>query len=239
MSRKLLLDTNVLLDVAMGERAGWAAATLLVDEFAYGQSIGYVSALSLKDVYYILCKYADEPSARAYVLAVMDLFEVIPVDMGLCRIAAQSDEPDFEDGLIRACAEHAGVDYIISRDEAAFAKSPVKRLSPRQYLDEFCEVEDISMDMSKNYRETLDECMKDPQFAAEWDALDPEFQIIKAMLDGRVAKNLTQKELSEITGINQADISKLENGNANPSLKTLERLAAGLGMRVKIEFVPV
>ncbi len=81
--------------------------------------------------------------------------------------------------------------------------------------------------------------MKDPEFAAEWNALDPEFQIIKAMLDGRAAKNLTQKELSEITGINQADISKLENGNANPSLKTLERLAAGLGMRVKVEFVPV
>ena len=81
--------------------------------------------------------------------------------------------------------------------------------------------------------------MKDSEFAAEWNALDPEFQIIKAMLDGRAAKNLTQKELSEITGINQADISKLENGNANPSLKTLERLAAGLGMRVKVEFVPV
>ena len=81
--------------------------------------------------------------------------------------------------------------------------------------------------------------MKDPEFAAEWNAIDPEFQIIKAMLDGRAAKNLTQKELSEITGINQADISKLENGNANPSLKTLERLAAGLGMRVKVEFVPV
>ena len=93
--------------------------------------------------------------------------------------------------------------------------------------------------MSKNYRETLNECMKDPEFAAEWNTLDPEFQIIKAMLDGRAAKNLTQKELSEITGINQADISKLENGNANPSLKTLERLAAGLGMRVKVEFVPV
>ena len=93
--------------------------------------------------------------------------------------------------------------------------------------------------MSKNYRETLNECMEDPQFAAERDALDPEFQIIKAMLDGRAARNLTQKELSEITGINQADISKLENGNANPSLKTLERLAAGLGMRVKVEFVPV
>lgn len=93
--------------------------------------------------------------------------------------------------------------------------------------------------MSKSFRESLNERMKDPEFAAEWDALEPEFQIIKAMLDGRAAKNLTQKELSEITGINQADISKLENGNANPSLRTLERLAAGLGMRVKVEFVPV
>ena len=49
---------------------------------------------------------------------------------------------------------------------------------------------------------------------------------------------LTQKELSERTGIAQADISKLENGNANPSLRTLQRLAAGMGMQVKIEFNP-
>ena len=58
------------------------------------------------------------------------------------------------------------------------------------------------------------------------------------MLDGRSARNLTQKELAEITGITQSDISKLENGNANPSLRTLERLAAGLGMRIRLEFVP-
>ena len=43
---------------------------------------------------------------------------------------------------------------------------------------------------------------------------------------------------SKRTGIAQADISKLENGNANPSLRTLQRLAAGMGMQVKIEFVP-
>lgn len=157
MSRKLLLDTNVLLDVAMGEREGRAAASLLVDEFAYGESVGYVSVLSLKDVYYILAKYADEPSARAFVLAVMDLFEVIPLDMALCRIAAQSDEPDFEDGLVRACAEHAGVGYIISRDEDAFAKSPIKRLSPQQYLDEFCEVEDVMLgEVSDNSPHAID-----------------------------------------------------------------------------------
>lgn len=92
--------------------------------------------------------------------------------------------------------------------------------------------------MTKSFRDSLNERLRDPEFRAEWDALDPEFQIVKAILDGRAARNLTQRELAEITGINQADISKLENGNGNPSLRTLERLADGLGMRLKLEFVP-
>ena len=66
-----------------------------------------------------------------------------------------------------------------------------------------------------------------------------EFSIIQAMLDARKAAGLTQKELAMRTGIAQADISKLENGNANPSLRTLQRLAEGLGMKLKVEFVPV
>ena len=74
-------------------------------------------------------------------------------------------------------------------------------------------------------------------FKAEWDALQPELTIAQAMLDARKESGLTQKQLSERTGIAQADISKLERGNANPSLRTLQRLAAGMGMNVKIEFV--
>ena len=50
---------------------------------------------------------------------------------------------------------------------------------------------------------------------------------------------LTQKELASRTGIDQADISKLENGTKNPSLKLLKKLAAGMGMQLKIEFVPM
>jgi DNA-binding XRE family transcriptional regulator len=61
--------------------------------------------------------------------------------------------------------------------------------------------------------------------------------IAQAMIDARKESGLTQKQLSERTGIAQADISKLERGNANPSLRTLQRLAAGMGMNVKIEFV--
>lgn len=89
------------------------------------------------------------------------------------------------------------------------------------------------------FRDLLNEQFKDPEFKKEWDDIQPEMDVIRAMIDNRIAQNLTQKELAERTGINQADISKLENGTRNPSLKMLKRLAAGMGMALKIEFVPM
>lgn len=89
-----------------------------------------------------------------------------------------------------------------------------------------------------DFEKYLAEQMKDPAFKAEYDALEPEFSIIQAMIDARKASGLTQQQLAEKTGIAQADISKLENGSANPSLRTLRRLAAGMGMQLKLEFVP-
>ena len=58
------------------------------------------------------------------------------------------------------------------------------------------------------------------------------------MIDARTASGLTQKQLAEKTGIAQADTSKLENGKANPSLRTLHRLAEGMGMHIRLEFAP-
>ncbi len=92
--------------------------------------------------------------------------------------------------------------------------------------------------MGKNFKETFNEQMKNPEFRAEWEALEPEYQVIRAILEGRRGKNLTQKQLAQITNITQADISRMENGEANPSLRTLKRLAEGMGMTLKIEFVP-
>lgn len=85
----------------------------------------------------------------------------------------------------------------------------------------------------------LAEKLKDPEFKAEYDALEPEFAIIQAIIDARKNIGLTQKELSERTGIAQGDISKLENGSANPSLRTLRRLASGMNMRLRLVFEPL
>ena len=84
----------------------------------------------------------------------------------------------------------------------------------------------------------LEEQLKDPAFKAEYDALEPEFAIIQAMIDARSNTGLTQKQLSERAGIVQGDISRLENGNANPSLRTLKRLASAMDMNLKLEFTP-
>ena len=85
----------------------------------------------------------------------------------------------------------------------------------------------------------LAEQLQDPEIKAEWEALEPEFAIKQALIEARKAGNVTQKELSERTGISQADISRFENGKSNPTYATLVRLARGLNMRFEIKLVPV
>lgn len=90
----------------------------------------------------------------------------------------------------------------------------------------------------KTLKEFKDEQMQDVEFVKEYEAIQPELDVIRAIVYARTSQNMTQKELAERTGINQADISKLENGTRNPSVNLLKRLAEGLGMALKIEFVP-
>ena len=90
----------------------------------------------------------------------------------------------------------------------------------------------------KTLQQLKEEQMKDPVFAKEYEAIQPEMDVIRAIVDARTSQNMTQKELAERTGSNQADISKLENGTRNPSVNLLKRLADGMGMALKIEFVP-
>ncbi|MCG8485168.1 MAG: helix-turn-helix transcriptional regulator [Clostridia bacterium] len=87
-----------------------------------------------------------------------------------------------------------------------------------------------------NFREHLNEQLKDPEFYKEYKALEPEYEIIKQILKARSELNLTQKELAERIGIKQSNISRLENGNYNPSLDFLKKVAQGLGKELHIEF---
>lgn len=90
----------------------------------------------------------------------------------------------------------------------------------------------------RKYNDFLADQLKDEAFRKEYENLQPEFDVIRAIVDARVSQNLTQNQLAARSGINQADISKLENGTRNPSINLLKRLAEGMDMALKIEFIP-
>ena len=89
-----------------------------------------------------------------------------------------------------------------------------------------------------NYSNYKKKALKNPKVKEEYEALGPEYDLIQTMIDARINQGITQKELSKSTGITQANISRIENGTRNPSLAMVKRLADGLGMTLKLEFVP-
>ena len=88
-----------------------------------------------------------------------------------------------------------------------------------------------------DFNDYLQEQLKNPAFKAEYDKLQPEFEVIKAILDARVKKGVTQKDLAQKIGTKQSVLSRLESGKANPSIKFLQKLAEGLNTHLEIRFV--
>ena len=80
----------------------------------------------------------------------------------------------------------------------------------------------------------LGESLQDPEFKKEWEENQTEYEIMRMLVMARAEKNLTQKELSELSGVRQSNISRIERGMCIP---TLEAIAKGLGKKLKIEFV--
>ena len=87
-------------------------------------------------------------------------------------------------------------------------------------------------------QELTDELMQEPEFVKEYEAIQPEVNITRAILDARINAGMTQMELSQKSGISQADISRLEKGTRNPSLNLLKRLAEAMDSTLSIEFIP-
>lgn len=132
--RRILLDTNILLDVVSLDRPESKAARDVLRRCNGGGDMGVVAPTSLSDAYYILRKQYGEHKARALVRALMDIVVILPLSHEECGLSLYSDEPDFEDGLVRAAAELNEVDFILTRDTDAFARSRVRSLTCSEYL---------------------------------------------------------------------------------------------------------
>ena len=87
------------------------------------------------------------------------------------------------------------------------------------------------------WREYLDEQMREPQFRAEYEALDAEYALIRQLIDLRIRRGLSQRQLAERAGMKQPSIARLESGRT-ANLQTLRRIAEALDADVRVSIEP-
>lgn len=131
---RVLLCTDVLLDLLSSARPQFGEACEVTKLCNGGGDMGFMTAASLMDVYHIVRKQRGEELAKEAVATLMDLFIIAPVSAEECDTALRSNEPDFEDGLTRACAELNDIDFILTRREGAFKGSSVRSMDCADYL---------------------------------------------------------------------------------------------------------
>lgn len=88
-----------------------------------------------------------------------------------------------------------------------------------------------------DFQRHVEELMQDPEFRREYEAIQPEYETMRALIGARIERDLTQKQLAELSGIRQSNISRIENGTCSPTIATLQKLAAAMGKRLHIEFL--
>jgi len=88
-----------------------------------------------------------------------------------------------------------------------------------------------------NFDVMLREALKDPKFRKAYNALEPKYALIHAMLDARIKRGMTQAEIAKRAGTTQSAIARFESGVGNPTLDFMQRVSAAIGARLQVRVV--
>ena len=122
---KILLDTNIVLDVLMDRIPFSDAATELFSKVEDGTVIGYLCGTTITTVYYLAAKTVGAARAREEIKKLLSLFEVAPVNRLVLESALVADFNDLEDAVIHEAACHVGAEAIVTRNQKDFKKSGI------------------------------------------------------------------------------------------------------------------
>ncbi|HBQ28228.1 XRE family transcriptional regulator [Peptococcaceae bacterium SCADC1_2_3] len=89
-----------------------------------------------------------------------------------------------------------------------------------------------------DWHELKSQLLKDPEFKKEYDALEPEYRLLRTIIDQRLKKGFSQEMLARMIGTKQEAIARLESGRANPTLRFLKKVAAALDAELEINLQP-
>ncbi|MGN0642266.1 MAG: type II toxin-antitoxin system VapC family toxin [Huintestinicola sp.] len=132
---KVLIDTNVILDVLCG-RAEYLEASSRVWKYCEVNKIsGVISALSVPNIVYILRKELDPEKTKEIIDRLLLIFDVAELKTEDLRKAADMKTADFEDAVQMCSAERVNADFIVTRNVRDFVSSPVPAVKPSELLD--------------------------------------------------------------------------------------------------------
>jgi len=131
---RILLDTNVVLDVLLRREPWVSEASAIWKANDDGRMVAYLMASALTDIFYIARRLVGLEAARAAVQTCLEAFEFCPVDRHTLERAHLLSGTDFEDNLQMVCAEIAQLDAIVTRDPGDFKNSTITALTPANAL---------------------------------------------------------------------------------------------------------
>ena len=132
---RILLDTNVVLDVLLKRQPWVVEASAIWQATDDGRVNSYLVASALTDIFYVARRLVGLEAARVAVQTCLDAFEFCPVDRHTLELAHDMPGKDFEDNLQMACADVAGLDAIVTRDPDDYTGSRVPVLTPMSMLE--------------------------------------------------------------------------------------------------------
>ncbi len=132
---KILIDTNVLLDV-LCKRENFYQDSLKVWQFCEaGKLKGYISALSVPNIVYILRKELTPEKAQQIIEQLSLIFKISDLKADDLKKAANMQGSDYEDNLQMVCAARLKADFIVTRNIKDFTSSKVVAIKPSELLD--------------------------------------------------------------------------------------------------------
>lgn len=132
----ILLDTDVLVDIALDRLPYSEAASDLVDRIEHGTEAAYIAWHSVSNLYYLIAPTFGGASARDFVVELTHFVSVATTDTEGIRYAAGLPMADFEDAMQVAAAQACGARYIVTRNIRDYGRSPIRAINPQQALDE-------------------------------------------------------------------------------------------------------
>ena len=132
----MLLDTDVLIDVALDRRPHSGPSSELLDRIERGSRRAYVAWHTVSNFYYLVTSERGDADARDFIAELVRFVAVAPTDTPALRYAMSLPMVDFEDAMQVAAARACGARHIVTRNVRDFAPSLIPAMTPRQALDQ-------------------------------------------------------------------------------------------------------